>query len=315
MTRQPPADDDPGPPVPPAPDGFYRKVLDHFPEGVYFVDKDRRITYWNRGAERITGFPADDVVGHRCPENILMHVDGQGCWLCEGTCPLLQAIQDGRDHEAEVFLHHRSGHRVPVVVRTSPLRDESGAVVGALEVFTDNPTPAATRRRIEELQAQAMLDSLTGLANRRYGEVELAARLAELRRYGWRFAVLFLDLDGFKRVNDRFDHATGDEALRMVARTLQTNTRRENLVCRWGGEEFVAVLSNTDETRLPRVAEIFRMLVERSGLHHERELIRVTVSIGATIATPDDTPESLIARADRLMYQSKSAGKNRVTVG
>lgn len=110
------------------------------------------ISPWNRGAETITGYRASDVLGVRCFDNLLRHVDDEGTSLCFCGCPLSAALQDGCPRSTEVFLHHRDGHRVPVRVRVAPIRDEAGAIVGALEVFTDESTRVAAIRRAEELE-------------------------------------------------------------------------------------------------------------------------------------------------------------------
>ncbi len=294
---------------------FFKDLLDNLSDGVYFVDRDRRILYWNRGAERITGYRADEVVGRLCFDNILMHVSPDGCALCQGLCPLARTIQDGRARENEVFLHHRDGHRVPVLVRISPLRDEGGTMAGAVEVFSDNSSKVAALRKIEELQEVALLDPLTQLGNRRYCDITLTDKFAEMGRFGWSFGVLFMDLDNFKSVNDRYGHDIGDETLRIIAKTLLTNTRTMDFIGRWGGEEFLAVILNVDAEKLVQIGERFRMLVAQSSLSLGADRISVTISTGATLASPDDTQDSLMRRADALMYRAKAEGRNRVIIG
>ena len=254
-------------------------------------------------------------MGRQCFDNILMHVAQDGCALCHGPCPLARTIQDGTSRESEVFLHHRDGHRVPVLVRVSPVKDAAGAIVGAVEVFSDNSPRVAALRKIEELQEAALLDPLTQVGNRRYCEITLSDKLAVMNRYRWSFGILFLDLDNFKDVNDRFGHEMGDETLRVVAKTLLTNTRAMDFIGRWGGEEFIGVVVNVDCQRLLQIAERFKMLVTETSLNLRTDIVRVSVSIGATIATPEDTLDSLVRRADVLMYESKAAGRNRVTLG
>lgn len=115
----------------------YKRILDSLHDGLYFVDPQRRITYWNKGAERITGFLAKEVVGKCCRDNILTHVDGDGRPLCLIGCPLSGTFEDGQDREAEVYLHHKDGHRIPVLVRISSLHADDGSLVGGIELFTD----------------------------------------------------------------------------------------------------------------------------------------------------------------------------------
>jgi len=294
-------------------DHFYKSVLDNLYDGVYFVDKDRKITYWNKGAERLTGYSAEEAVGSHCADNLLNHITDLGVNLCRGDCPLAQSIKDGTLREAEVYLHHKEGHRVPVLVRTSPLRNEDGVIIGGVEIFNDNSMLVSSKKQIELLQELAVIDDLTTVGNRRHIETSLAERIDEFRRYGWGFGVLFIDIDHFKEVNDRFGHDVGDSILKMVAKTVMLGIRLGDTIGRWGGEEFIAVLSNVEERQLRRVAERTRMLVEKSSVLVGTESVQVTVSIGATLGKRGDKAAALIKRADQLMYRSKLGGRNRVT--
>ena len=293
-------------------DFFYKNLLDNLHDGVYFVDRDRKISYWNKGAERITGYGAQETVGKRCSDNLLMHSDRKGTILCLAGCPLVESMSIGTDRTAEVFLRHKDGHRVPVMVRVAPIRDEQGVVTGAVEIFTDNTPAAAAFDRLAELERLAYIDPLTGLANRRYAEISMGSRLEELQRYGWRFGILFIDIDKFKVVNDRYGHGTGDEVLKTVGKTLQNSVRGFDLVSRWGGEEYLALIANVEGGKLITTANRCRALVEQSSIPAEPSL-EVTISVGATLARPDDSIISLVARADELMYRSKESGRNRVT--
>ncbi len=296
-------------------DDFFKELLDNLYEGVYAVDLERRITYWNNGAERLTGFAAADVLGHRCMDNILMHVDDEGSSLCLTACPLSETMRTGTPGENNVYLHHRDGYRLPVAVRCSPIHDASGSIVGGVEVFRDDSPRLELEERVEELQRLALLDPLTGAGNRRYAEMEIGNRLAELRRHGWSFGLAFIDLDYFKEINDRYGHVVGDETLRMIARTAMNSLRTFDFLGRWGGEEFVAVITHADEIGLDIAAERTRVLIEQSSLTLPQGNLEVTVSVGATLAHTGDTLETLVHRADRLMYASKSAGRNRTTLG
>lgn len=294
---------------------FYKRLLDNLFDGVYFVDPDRRITYWNRAAENITGYRADDVVGSFCYNNILQHVNDNGEALCRTACPLTATIADGQGNEAEVTLHHKEGHRVPVHVRVSPIHDSDGTIAGAVEVFSDNTARIQQRQRMTDLERLSLIDALTVVANRRCLEMNIASRVQEMERYGHRFGLLFMDIDRFKSVNDTYGHDVGDQVLKMVARTLSANARVSDVVGRWGGEEFVAILMNMSTETLRAVAEKFRRLISQSALDQALGTIAVTVSIGATLALPEDTVAALVKRADELMYQSKMSGRNQVTVG
>ena len=291
---------------------FFRKLLENLHDGVYFVDPERRITYWNRGAERISGYAAREVTGTHCFDEILVHVDDAGTRLCEHGCPLTATLADGESRQVDVYLHHKEGHRVPVRVRVAPIRDESGRISGAVEVFSENSATVAALQRIRELQAMAYVDQLTGLANRVFTEITLRARLEETERYGWPFGVLFADIDGFKAVNDRYGHAIGDRVLAMVARDFAGNLRAFDLVGRWGGDEFIVLVVNVDEPSLHALGERFRTLVANSAVPSPAGEIRVTISVGGTLARRGDDAASLVASADALMYEAKRSGGDAV---
>jgi len=291
----------------------FRQLLDSLSDGVYFVDRQRTISFWNRTAEHITGFRSGEMLGTRCQDNLLRHVNAEGLLLCTEHCPLVKAMEQDQSAEADVFLHHKGGHRLPVRVRISPVHDPAGSVIGAVELFADLSEKTGILLQLEEMRRLALVDALTGLVNRTGMERELEIRLQERFRYDWPLGVMFFDIDHFKAVNDTYGHDVGDEVLKLVANTLKSNCRPFDSFCRWGGEEFVGLLRNVDAATLLQVAERVRMLVEESFILHHGTRLGVTISIGGTLARTEDSAESLIRRADQLMYQNKQAGRNRVT--
>ena len=294
---------------------LYRRVLESAYDGIYVTDLHRKIVYWNQGAERLSGYKAEEVVGRSCADNVLVHVDGQGNNLCLGMCPLAHTMQDGEMREADVFMHHKEGHRVPVSVRVTPVTDGEGRIVGGIEIFSDNSTKMAALELADTFQEIALTDTITGVGNRRYTEISLLARIDELQKDGVPFALLVGDLDGFKRVNDDFGHLAGDQVLRSVAQTLQGGLKSFDFLGRWGGDEFMMIFPNTrDKKTLEELGERLRMLVEKSFLLWDGHRIEGTMSLGGTLGRPEDSSQDVFARADRALYQSKEGGKNCVTV-
>jgi diguanylate cyclase (GGDEF)-like protein len=214
-----------------------------------------------------------------------------------------------------VYLHHNAGHRMPVSVRVSPVRNPEGQVVGGVEVFTENAQLHKIQKDLEALRFTALRDDLTCVGNRRAADMMLQTHLYELRTFDFPFGLIFLDLDHFKDINDRYGHAVGDQALRMTAASIASPLRRDDMVARWGGEEFIILLCDVDTAVLERIAQRIRVFIERSFIVLGDEKVTFTASLGATLARPADTPESLIARADALMYKAKQAGRNRVEIG
>jgi diguanylate cyclase (GGDEF)-like protein/PAS domain S-box-containing protein len=288
----------------------FEVALDSLFDGVYMTDRERGITYWNQGAERITGFTAAEAIGKHCWDNILKHLDCDGTPLCHSHCTLAQTLVDGNPRETQAFLHHKLGHRVPVRIRVHPLRNASGDITGAVEVFTDNFAPQEAAERIAELERMAYLDPLTGIANRRYAEISLNLTLNEYQRYAWPFGVILMDVDRFKEINDTRGHDAGDRVLKTVAATLTGCSRPFDVISRWGGDEFLAVVKMVEGDELFRVAKKFCSLVERSDLSLLGGDIQVTLSCGGAMVQPDDTQESILNRADNSLYSSKAAGRN-----
>lgn len=295
---------------------FYKNIIDNLYDGVYLVDRDRIITYWNKGAERITGYSATQTVGRACRDNLLNHVTANGIQLCLNHCPLAAVMEDGREREAEVFLHHANGHRMPVTVRATAMRDQTGNIIGAIESFSTSTSLLHSQREIRELRQIAITDPLTGIGNRRHLEGRLSAAIAEFKNNSSIAGLLFMDLDHFKQFNDTHGHNTGDKVLHMVAKTLRHSLRAADTLGRWGGEEFIAILYGiSNENALRGAAKKVQKLVQYSRLDVEEKSHSVTISVGGTLLLAGDTPESFVGRADQLMYQSKQDGRNRVTIG
>jgi diguanylate cyclase (GGDEF)-like protein/PAS domain S-box-containing protein len=289
---------------------FYRELLDSLADGVYFVDMDHRITYWNKSAERISGYTAEEVQGKKCSSNILQHVDYLGNPLCAQGCPLAATLEDGEMREMEVFLHNKFGHRVPVAVRATPMRDESGKIIGAVEVFSNNSKNICIINEVEELRNEVLKDPLTGIGNRRYADITMKQLEQNMLEYRVPFGVLFVDIDHFKRVNDTWGHDVGDQVLRMVAQTLSGSLRSLDVVCRWGGEEFIILAPNVTLEALEAMAQRLCMLIENCWFDHFDQQIKVTVSIGGAVSQPGESPASVIARADKQVYKGKESGRN-----
>ncbi|HAF61965.1 MAG TPA: sensor domain-containing diguanylate cyclase [Anaerolineaceae bacterium] len=296
-------------------DSFFKNLIENLFEGIYFVDCERRITYWNKSAERIAGYSTQHIVGKLCPGNTLNHVDDQGNLLCHDGCPLAATIQDGNLRKLEVYLQHKDGYRVPVVVHTSPILDDAGNIVGAVESFTDNKDLFLSRKKIQTLTKELEVDKLTGVGSRRSTNLRIRSALSELRSTPGKIGLIFIDIDHFKSINDSYGHEIGDEVLASIAQTMRGSLRSTDFLGRWGGEEFVTLIYETDPFQLKIIAEKLRSLVASSSTNVNGSRISVTISGGATILNEFDTSNSVLDRADCLLYQSKANGRNTITFG
>lgn len=287
-------------------------VFENLYEGVYYVDKDRTIIFWNAGAERISGFSSREVLGKRCSDNILMHTDDKGTQICIHGCPLHQCMADNEMKTACVYLQHKAGYRVPVSIRTIPIL-KNDEVDGAIEVFQIQQELLESTHSVEELKLLALTDPVTVLPNRRYLSAFLESKIREYKTLGIKFGVLYIDIDHFKILNDKHGHMAGDEVLRVLAKTFTNILRTSDMIGRWGGEEFLGICVCQDDAALAGIAEKIRTLAERTVIPLCGQALNTTISIGATLIREEDCIHRLVRRADELMYESKKNGRNRVT--
>jgi diguanylate cyclase (GGDEF)-like protein/PAS domain S-box-containing protein len=291
---------------------LYKELLDRMSDGVYFVDRDRQILYWNQGATQLTGYEPKEIVGLFCQDNTLCHVDGSGNQLCLSGCPLSDCLEDGVAHDSDMFLRHKQGRRVPVNVRVQPIRDTAGEIVGAVEIFRDNSAQIEVRRKAETMERLAFLDALTQLPNRRFLEMSVRKALIEYHASGDPFGVLVFDLNDFKAINDRFGHAGGDRALMQVAKTLSGALRGADVVGRWGGDEFLAIAYGVSAEVLAELGERCVALVDQTQYRNaDGGFEGLSITAGAALVEPRDTVERLIARADRRMYEKKNGSARK----
>jgi diguanylate cyclase (GGDEF)-like protein/PAS domain S-box-containing protein len=289
--------------VPTVPD-FYRLVLNHLNEGVYFVDKNRTITFWNQGAERISGYSESEVVHKPCYWNVLMHADSTGNNLCEDRCPLLLTMEDGKIRDETLLLRQKDGSRVPVAVHVIPMQAPSGDIVGAVEIFSDITPKSENTKKIKALATMAYFDLVTGLTNRRYAESRINLMTTEYKKTLFPFGLLIISVIGFKTLNDKYGQEFGDQVLRSIARNMVAGVGPSDIVSRWDGTHFLVITPNTKKTLLILMAEKIKGIVFRAAKNEDSDESSVRIVIGGTISRMNDTPTSL---KQRIVAQIKNS--------
>lgn len=288
-----------------------QRVLETLVEGVCITDADGRVLFANRGAEEILERPADELLGRRVADGTL----GGGKWRLRGAegepredeeLAVTKVLVSGEAvHNVEHVLH-RPGRKPKVVsVNAAPLDSEDGEREGVVASLRD-----VTRQweAEQELERQALHDRLTGLPNRTLFFDRLERAIARAQRSRGSFAVLFVDLDGFKAVNDTLGHAAGDHVLERVAERIRECLREEDTVARIGGDEFTVLLEDFDDPDDVRI--VVERILESLGPPHQvqGESFRVPASIGVAMAGGEVAPERLVRRADQAMYRAKQEG-------
>ncbi len=291
----------------------HKTWLENLFESVYVVDKDRKILFWNKAAEAMTGFSADEIVGRRCYDDILQHVDFDGNHLCVNGCPLQATIKDGQRREAVVFFHHKLGHRVPVRIKVSPVRDSQGRIEGAIEIFEEYSKNIRVAELMDQYKKASMTDPLLGIGNRRYADAVFKLFRHESMEMGLSFGVVMIDLDGLKAINDAHGHYVGDEILFLFSRTVSGLLRPEDRFVRWGGDEFLIFFHGIDLEKLRMITDRLRTAINSSFIEKKEGNISITASMGAAVVEDKDALEDVVRRVDSLLYLSKLQGKNRIT--
>ncbi len=282
-------------------------LLNSAGDGIYGTDANGLCIFVNPAALTMLGFQKDELLNH--DQHALFHHhhhDGQP--NPHTNCPIYQTLQDGLHRDVEDAFINKNGEIFDVHLSVTAI-EEAGKRNGIVVVFQD----ITQRKRMEvELNRLASTDTLTGIPNRRQFMTQFAVELERVRRYQKNTSVLMLDLDHFKRVNDRYGHATGDAVLRHFSELTQQYLRKVDLFGRLGGEEFGILLPDTDLAGAYEFAERLRKHVAASPCVTATESIAYTVSIGVTACDHDQpSADHILAQADKALYQAKSGGRNQ----
>lgn len=288
-------------------DKTLQALLNGLYEGAYVLDRARNIVFWNKAAEEITGYKAEEVLGKSCKDNILRHVDKNGNELCLGTCPMVFAMINKVAVSDEVYLHHKSGFRLFIKVKGIPIFDNGNEAKGVIELFT----PVISNSDSDDLLNLALKDSLTKVYNRKGFDFLYPIRQREMTLFKFNTGILFFDIDDFKRINDHFGHEAGDRVLYAVAQIFVKFLRHEDIVVRWGGEEFVLIIFLKEIDKMEMIGNKLVRLVESTFVDYKGNIIKFTVSGGGTFLRENENIIQAINRADELMYKAKRRGKNQ----
>ncbi len=283
-------------------------IVEHTHDAILAESPEGWITDWNSAAERMYRYTAEEAIGR--PVRMLMAPERE----------VAEKETLGRVFRGEAIEHYetvrirKDGSRVPVSLTVSPVRDASGAVAAAATIARD----ISERKRFEgQLEYLADHDSLTGLFNRRRFQSELVAELARARRDQTGGALMAIDLDHFKYINDSVGHSVGDELITQAGEIFRGRLRQTDLIARLGGDEFAVLLRGVDGHDARLVASGLCEAIRREGtVESPGRLHRVTASIGIAPfeAVEDLTPEDLLMEADIAMYDAKEAGRDRALV-
>jgi diguanylate cyclase (GGDEF)-like protein/PAS domain S-box-containing protein len=293
---------------------IYQSVLDGLQIGVYIVDRIRRIRFWNEGAEQITGHLRQDVVGRSLRDHLLATGGDVKDLEADPEDPLTIAFRDGKTSTIDASILHKNGYRVPVVLRTQPIRNSRGAVIGATESFEKYRVTSDSTRRQSALSDNGCLDEVTGVLAQDFMETQLRECLITFAEHNIPFGVLLIQVDHLDRFRISRGPGVVPTILRIVAQSVENCVRPTDMVGCWGEYQFLTILLECKESEVTLVGERIRRMIGRAEIEWWGDRFPVTSRLGGAGCRPDDNPETLITRAAASLQESLNRGGNCVTV-
>jgi len=285
-------------------------VLEGLPNGVYVVDLERKILFWNKGAEQITGYHGQEMVGRYCHDDLLMHCDHHHEPLCNESCPLRDTMFDGKPRDADVYLRHKEGHRVPVRVRAVAVRDAEGAIVGAAEIFDERHDLPALRMHPNAQAVHNHTDERTGVSDEASTRSYLDACLRDYEEDHIPFGVLLIAIDGIERFRQSYGPQAVAKALQIAATTLAKSLREGDIVGDWTENRFLALVVNCPAAALAELVFKLKGVVGGAEIPWWGDRLTFKVLIDGAAVRPGDTPASLLARAEAALAASGGKSEN-----
>ena len=282
-------------------------TLQSIGEAVITTDPNGVVDFMNPVAEHLTGWCADDAAGHHLNEIFSLVSESDGTALPD---PIARALRDHDESEAAAIMVRSDGATVAVIENAAAIRDSDGHFTGAALIVRD---VSRERNLLREMAFQATHDPLTRLINRRQFERELSAVIEDALKTDSQHALMYIDLDQFKTINDSCGHIAGDQLLKQVAGHLSDNIRRLDRLARLGGDEFGVLLRDCTIEKALEVAEDLRHNIKDLRLHWEEKSFRVSLSIGVVAITKESgNLDEVLRAADAACYVAKDQGRNRV---
>jgi PAS domain S-box-containing protein len=282
--------------------GILQAILESLHSGVYFVGRDQKILFWNQGAERITGYLSQEVVGHYCGDFFpTPSEDKPG--VCQIGGALTDVLRDGKPSYSDVAIRHRAGHQVFLRVWAAPIRDSDGVIVGASESFDEDRTSRDSDRRHRKLDEHGCTDPASGALSFGYIRTILKECLLTLDEHGLPFGIAYVRINRLPELSAQYGPVALRGILHAVAETITNGLRPTDFVGRLNDDTFLAILPECNAFEADHAAARLQNVARNMTVKWWGDEFQVTAIIAAVGAERCDTMESLIARIDARMAQ------------
>ena len=258
-------------------------------------DRDAKITSVSKAFEKLTGYTENELIGKS--HNLFRNPDTPKSFYDN----MWSILEKNEKFEGELKNFTKNKEEYWIKITIDPMFDETGNKIGYAS-YRENIT---NTKKLEYISTH---DTLTNIYNRSFFNTTIETKIKSANRYGHHFGLIILDIDYFKKVNDTYGHAVGDSVLIGIAEILKSNSREDDIVARWGGEEFVILLPHTNLEGSSLLAQKIRLLIEESSLLNTK----ITASLGVGVYTQNESKNDFFEKVDNALYKAKHSGRNIV---
>lgn len=282
----------------------YKKIMDNINDGVYFVDNGRRILFWNSAAEIITGYKKDEIEGKYCWNNILSHIDEEGNELCMTGCPLEKSLLDGNSRSVTIYLRHKEGYRIPVMVKAIPMFEKNGDIVGAVEIFNSLSSYNKIEMKNNIMKEYGVVESEIGIFNSKYMEKCMISKInlfnsENISNY---FAIFQLE------INSELENSNYKK---LLMKTILNNIDENDIIGIWDEKKIGIIFNNSKDDGYQKM-NILKNLIKKTYADLESKEKSSTISAGVTKIKSGDNFEIVKERLESLLEKAKKSREESI---